>query len=126
MEITLSKLNIGFNSEVKVVERNEFEITGDISIKIETEERGFGDKLNFWNVDKLRVVYNHDGLLEHIYNGEPCIPDNLLLFRDVETYVNMSHGGQIPVDLDDSDLTDVLLTDDNSINVYADLTLTYE
>lgn len=83
MDVILSKLNIGFNSEVKVVERNEFEIFGDISIKVRTDDKA--ETSNLATVDRLRVVYNHDGLLEHIYNGEPCVPDSTLLFRDVET-----------------------------------------
>ena len=114
MEMVLQKLRIASNADVKVIERNEFEITGDITMDLCPSTEGFV------TIDKLRVVYNHDGLLEHIYNGEPCVPDNDLLFTDVLTYVNMSHDGKINVDFDGGDVYDYLLTDDNSINVYAD------
>lgn len=124
MEVILKKLNIGFNADVKVVERNEFEITGDITMTVILDYDGFRSAPKQMDVDKLRVVYNHDGLLEHIYNGEPCVPDNILLFKDVETYVNKSHGGQIVNQIDDGDdIRDVILTDDYSINVFADITL---
>lgn len=124
MEVILKKLNIGFNADVKVVERNEFEITGDITMTVILDYDGFRSAPKQMDVDKLRVVYNHDGLLEHIYNGEPCVPDNILLFKDVETYVNKSHGGQIVNQIDDGDdIRDILLTDDYSINVFADITL---
>lgn len=124
MEVILKKLNIGFNADVKVVERNEFEITGDITMTVILDYDGFRSAPKQMDVGKLRVVYNHDGLLEHIYNGEPCVPDNILLFKDVETYVNKSHGGQIVNQIDDGDdIRDILLTDDYSINVFADITL---
>lgn len=124
MEVSLSKLSIGFNADVKVVERNEFEITGDVSVDVEYV---YGDILSSpraKRVNKLTVIYNHDGLLEHVYNGQE-VPDNILLFKDVETYVNSSWGGRINIetDGDEYETTDIRLTDNNSIEVYADITL---
>jgi len=124
MEVSLFKLSIGFNADVKVVERNEFEITGDIAVDVEYV---YGDTLSSPHakqVNKLTVIYNHDGLLEHVYNGQE-VPDNILLFKDVETYVNSSWGGRINVETDDNEYesTDIRLTDNNSIEVYADIIL---
>lgn len=120
MEASLSKLSIGFNADVKVVERNEFEITGDITVDVEYV---YGDILSSPHakpVNKLTVIYNHDGLLEHVYNGQE-VPDNILLFKDVETHVNSSWGRRIIVDFGESD--EIRLTDSNSIAVYADMIL---
>ena len=69
MEIKLSRLSIGFLSEIKVVSRNEFEITGDISMRMKyPEQRAIAPE--FADIDRLRVIYNHDGLLEDIYGGQ--------------------------------------------------------
>lgn len=86
--VKLSEMNIGFNSDVKVLERNEFEITGDITAKLNIGFSGVDEvQTKQINIERLYVVYNHDGLLEHVYNNEP-VPDNILLFKDVETHVN--------------------------------------
>lgn len=117
MDLVLSKLSIAFNCNFKVIERNVFEITGDITIDISSED--LEDK--FIKVDKLRVVYNHDGLLEHVYNGNDE-PDTFVILCDVERYVNATLGGGKPVDFT-WEMYDYPLSDDNSINVYADILL---
>lgn len=119
MELVLSKLSIAFNCNFKVVERNVFEITGDITIDISSEYL----EDEFIRVDKLRVVYNHDGLLEHVYNGNDE-PDTFVILCDVERYVNATLGGGKPVTVNfTDDMYDYPLSDDNSINVYADILL---
>lgn len=119
MEMTIERLNVGFNADVEVINHNEFVITGDITATVTFDYNGIQSGVKTKKIDSLRVVYNHDGLLEHIYDGDPNTPDNILLFRDVETYVNMSHRRN---DLECGNTTrDVLITDDNSINVYAEI-----
>ena len=116
MKMTIEKLNIGFNADVKVVYRNEILITGDImaTVTFDCDDVETEKKQTF---DSLYVIYNHDGLLEHVYGGE-SVPDNTRLFTDVETYVNTARK---TIDVNNDDITrDVLITDDNSINVYAE------
>ena len=114
-KVTLFGLSIGLSSEVQVIEHNKFEITGDISMKLKYL------KMEDVAIDKLEVIYNHDGLLEDIYHGEST-PDKLLLFKEVEAHVNSSYGGEIHICL--YDYADyVRLTEDNSIEVYADFSL---
>lgn len=121
MEIKLSRLSIGFLSEIKVVSRNEFEITGDISMRVKyPNQRTVAPE--FADIDRLRVIYNHDGLLEDIYGGQGE-PDRQRLFFEVERYVNSSFGGERSFECSEDyceDFEDVRLTDDNAIEVYAD------
>ena len=112
MKMTIEKLNIGFNADVKVVYRNEILITGDITatVTFDCDDVVAEKKQTF---DSLYVIYNHDGLLEHVYDGE-SVPDNTRLFTDVETYVNTARK---TIDVNEDDITrDILITDDNSIN----------
>ena len=110
----LRNLSIGFGSNVKIIEHNVFEITGDISIDIEDESNKFVSE----RVEKLYVTYNHDGLLERVYDGKDE-PDLFLLIRDVESYTNSSYNGVHFYGPDFYD--DVELSDDNSIRVSADI-----
>lgn len=119
MEMKLSKLSIAFNCDFKVVRRNEFVITGDITMDAASTGRK-SDK-GFIVIDELRVVYNHDGLLEHVYKGNDE-PDTFVILCDVERYVNESFGDGKIADFTD-DVYDYPLSDDNSINVYADILL---
>lgn len=121
MKANLSNLSIGFSAEVRVIEHNTFEITGDIKIDIVYDYLGTLSSPHVYNVDKLKVVYNHDGLLEHIYDGNEE-PDKIRLFKDVETYVAMTNNVGTPV-LNPNMFEGLLITADNSINVYADITL---
>lgn len=111
----LKNLKIGFGSQVKVIEHNEFEISGDITIDVEMDT----DRYVKQYVEKLRVVYNHDGLLEYVYN-ESDTPDLFLLIKDVETYVNSSVGSRLHYD-GDGFYNEIPLSDNKAIEVYADI-----
>lgn len=121
MKANLSKLSIGFNANVEVIERNVFEITGDVKIEAVYDYNGCLSSPHIYDVDKLKVVYNHDGLLEHIYDGNEE-PDKIRLFKDVETYVAMANNTGTPV-LDPNEFRELLITESNAINVYATITL---
>lgn len=113
----LKNLSIGLGSDIKVIEHNVFEITGgDISIEIESAVNKFVNN----KVEKLKVIYNHDGLLEHIYRGKNN-PDSVLLIKDVETYVAQSYN-TMHYDGDDF-YEDINLSDSKAIEVYADFML---
>lgn len=114
----LKNLSIGFGSNIKVIEHNVFEITGDISIEIESDVNKFVNE----KVEKLKVVYNHDGLLEHVYDGKDE-PDLFLLIRDVKSRTNSSYN-RMHYD-GDGFYEDINLSDSKAIEVYADIDVNY-
>jgi hypothetical protein len=106
--ITLNKLSVGFGSICEQTETNTFTITGDITIQ--ATDGTF--KLNI-SVDKLKVVYNHDGLLEHAIQSEHT---DLDVLYDAEHYF-------VEQELDWNAVTHKdykLATDGNAIELYAD------
>lgn len=112
--VELSNLSIGFNSEVKVIEHNVFEIGGDITIMMKADDN---TKPQAVIVDKLKVVYNNDGMLDHVYNGKDE-PDSFILFKDVEKYVNQTYN--VEIDLE-SYYTDIPISDSKAVEVFADI-----
>lgn len=105
--ITLNKLSIGFGSTYERTEPNTFTITGDITIQASQ-----GAQHLTISVDKLTVVYNHNGLLDHINNSEHMSLD---MFQDAERYFVEQE-----VDLDADTYGYKLATDRNIIELYAD------
>lgn len=105
--ITLNKLSIGFGSNYERTEPNTFTITGDITIQ--AADGKF--KRNIC-VDKLKVVYNNDRLLDHINNSEHMSLD---LFSDAERYF-------VEQDMEwDTDTHGYKFeTDGNAVELYAD------
>ena len=121
--LTYGNLGIGFSVEPKIIERNIFELEGDINLH----------SCGIFSLDlrKIKVVYNHDGLLEDIYrNGEL---DKFLLFKDIEMNVNSREKQIYPIKYTDCKLKgdeyyckEVRINDDNSIEVYIDATMAYD
>ena len=105
--ITLNKLSIGFNSICEQTEPNAFTITGDITLRATDEY----SKFNI-SVDKLKVVYNNEGLLEHINKSEH---KSLDVFSDAERYFVEQELVSVSYTQDYK-----LATDGNSIEMYAD------
>lgn len=105
--ITLNKLSIGFGSNYERTEPNTFTITGDIVIQ--ATDGVF--KRNII-VDKLKMVYNNDKLLDYINKSEHMSLD---MFQDAERYFVEQE-----VDLDADTYGYKLDTDGNSIELYAD------
>ena len=105
--ITLNKLSVGFGSNYERTEPNTFTITGDITIQ--AADGTF--KLNI-SADKLKMVYNNEGLLDHINNSEHMSLD---LFSDAERYFVEQE-----LDLDTDTHGYKLDMDGNSIELYAD------
>lgn len=105
--ITLNKLTIGFGSTYERTEPNTFAITGDITIQV--TDGVFKRNIS---VDKLKMVYNNDGLLDHINNSEHMSLD---LFSDAERYF-------VEQELEwDTDTHGYKFeTDGNGIELYAD------
>lgn len=105
--ITLNKLSIGFGSNYGRTEPNTFTITGDITIQ--ATDGVF--KRNIC-VDRLKIVYNHNGLLDHINNSEHMSLD---MFQDAERYFVEQE-----LDWDTDTYGYKLETDGNAIELYAD------
>ena len=110
--ITLNKLIVGFDSTCERTDTNTFTITGDITIQATDEVGMFEHKLNI-SVDKLKVVYNHDGLLEHAVQSEYT---DLDVFYDAEHYFVEQ---QLEWDTDTYEGYK-LATDGNAVELYAD------
>ena len=88
-----------------------FTITGDIIIQA-TSGEGFWEREFDIIVDKLKVVYNHNGMLDCINKSEH---KNLDVFQDAERYF-------VKQELDsDTDTYDYrLATDGSAVELYAD------
>lgn len=115
MKLKLSELSIGFSAEMKQTCANTFEFTGDMSIKCECDIEGFWQNLDF-KLKKLVVIYNHDGLLEHVLSK----PD-LTQLRVMDDLWQRNPECEIDVEEDRDEYNDIKLHKDNSINIYADI-----
>lgn len=104
--INLNKLTIGFGSTYEQ-DTNTFTITGDITIQASQ-----GAQHITISVDKLTVVYNNDGLLDYINKSEHMSLD---LFSDAERYF-VAQEMEYPTTYAEHKL----MTDDNSLELYAD------
>lgn len=109
--ITLNKLSIGFGSNYERTEPNTFTITGDITIQATDGVEVFKRNISI-SVDKLKVVYNHDGLLEHAIQSEHT---DLDVFYDAEHYFVEQE-----MDWDTDTHGYKLAADGNAIELYAD------
>lgn len=105
--INLNKLTIGFGSTYERIEPNTFTITGDITIQASQ-----GAQHITISVDKLTMVYNNEGLLEHALKSEHT---DLEVFSDAERYFVAQE-----MDWDADTHGYKFETDGNSIELYAD------
>lgn len=105
--ITLNKLSVGFGSKCERTDTDTFTITGDIIIQ--ATDGTFKRNIS---VDRLKVVYNHDGLLEHALKSEHT---DLEVFYDAERYF-VEQEMEYPTTYAEHKL----MTDDNSLELYAD------
>ena len=112
-------MNIGFNSSATLTDINTYTITGDISVVISGDEFGVTMERQVIGLDKLVVIYNHDGLFADTKksDGEP---DALRIFRDTETHANMGDGTEFGLeDMNQKGLYEIPLHHDNALNIYA-------
>lgn len=106
--INLNKLTIGFGSTYERTEPNAFTITGDITIQASQ-----GAHHITISIDKLKIVYNNDGLLDYINKSEHMSLD---LFSNAERYF-VAQEMEYSIDYQGGYKFE---TDGNSIELYAD------
>lgn len=105
--ITLNKLSVGFGSNCERTDTDAFTITGDITIQV--TDGMFKRNISVY---KLKVVYNHNGLLEHAIQSE---------HTDLEVFYDAEHRFvEQEIDYPTTYAEHKLATDGNSIELYAD------